>query len=339
MERRAEVVVVGAGVMGLASAWALARAGRDVLVLEQFHVGHAHGSSHGSSRIFRLAYDDPEWVREARDALVLWRELEAETGLELVDLVGFLDTGRDSGVLRAALDSAGAAYELLPAADVAERFGINIEHDETLLDPHGGVIWAERAVEAFGRSVSVLEQAEVTALRRHGNGVTVETSAGTIEAEVVVVAAGPWSRSLLAAAGVELPVVVTRETVALFELAYKLPLPAIADWSAHGGDLVFALPAGEGLVKVGLHRGGVEADPNEPAGADAVLVDAVAGWAAAHVPLADPEPASVETCFYTTTADEKFVLERHGPIVMCSACSGHGFKFAPAVGTRVARLA
>ena len=75
-----DVVVVGGGVMGLASAWALARAGRDVTVLEQFEVGHPYGSSHGGSRIFRFAYDEPEWVRSAQEALPLWRELEEEVG-------------------------------------------------------------------------------------------------------------------------------------------------------------------------------------------------------------------------------------------------------------------
>src|SRR5205809_4191911 len=86
MAERADVVVVGGGVMGLAAAWALRRAGREVLVLEQFRIGHTHGSSHGAGRIFRLAYDEPEWVRLAQEALPLWRELEAESGGTLLEL-------------------------------------------------------------------------------------------------------------------------------------------------------------------------------------------------------------------------------------------------------------
>jgi len=86
MTERADVVVVGGGVMGLASAWALARAGHQPVVLEQFRIGHASGSSHGSTRIFRLAYVEVEWVRLAQEALRLWRELEAETGEKVLDL-------------------------------------------------------------------------------------------------------------------------------------------------------------------------------------------------------------------------------------------------------------
>ena len=81
-----EVVVIGAGVMGLAAARALAQAGRDVVVCEQFELGHARGSSHGSSRIVRLSYPDERWVRFAQETFPLWRELEAECGVPLLDL-------------------------------------------------------------------------------------------------------------------------------------------------------------------------------------------------------------------------------------------------------------
>jgi sarcosine oxidase len=339
MEKRAEVVVVGAGVMGLASSWALTRAGRDVIVLEQFHVGHDQGSSHGSTRIFRLAYDEPDWVASAGESLGLWRELEAESGLELIAPLGFLDTGRDSTALRAALDSGRAEYEVLSADDVDRRFGVTIAGDEAVLDPLGGIVWAERALEAFRRSATVIEETTVTALHPYGTGIRLETSSGPIEADVAVVAAGPWARPLLAAAGIELPVVETRETVAFFALENNAPLPSIGDWAPEGGDLVFSLEAGEGLVKVGLHHAGARVDPATPGAPDPAAVAIVTDWAQFHFRLADPEPATVETCFYTTTADEKFLLERHGPIVVCSACSGHGFKFAPAVGKRVAGLA
>ena len=95
--RRLEVAVVGAGAVGLATARALARGGREVVVVEQFRAGNDRGSSHGSSRIFRLAYEEPEWVRLAQEALPLWRELEAESRLDLLTLPGSLDSGRDPG--------------------------------------------------------------------------------------------------------------------------------------------------------------------------------------------------------------------------------------------------
>jgi sarcosine oxidase len=100
----------------------------------------------------------------------------------------------------------------------------------------------------------------------------------------------------------------------------------------------YALTAGPGVLKVGVHRSGPAIDPDEPGGPDDAIVRFASEWAARTFPLASPEPVSVETCLYTNTADARFVLERHGPIVVCSACSGHGFKFAPAVGERVAAL-
>src|SRR6266566_2755568 len=113
MAERADVVVVGGGVMGLAAAWALRRAGREVLVLEQFRIGHTHGSSHGAGRIFRLAYDEPEWVRLAQEALGLWRELERESGEALLELTGLVDLPLDPAVVTATLEACGTAYEVL----------------------------------------------------------------------------------------------------------------------------------------------------------------------------------------------------------------------------------
>ena len=88
-----DVVVIGAGAMGSATAWWLARRGRDVTLVEQFEQGRTNGSSHGGSRIFRLAYDQPEYVRMAQAALPLWRELEADAGRPLLDMTGAVDHG------------------------------------------------------------------------------------------------------------------------------------------------------------------------------------------------------------------------------------------------------
>jgi sarcosine oxidase len=184
--------------------------------------------------------------------------------------------------------------------------------------------------------VRVREGARVRALRAHEDGVRVETDGGTIDAALAVVAAGAWSRPLLAPAGIELPVVPTRETVAYFRLADERVVPSVIDY---GQRETYALTAGPGLVKVGVHRSGPPTDPDGPGTPDEEIVRLAVDWAAATFPLARPQPISVETCLYTNTADTRFVLARHGPIVVCSACSGHGFKFAPAVGKRVAELA
>ena len=92
-------------------------------------------------------------------------------------------------------------------------------------------------------------------------------------------------------------------------------------------------------LKVGAHHAGTETNPDEIGEPDAALVERISAWVAERLPNADPEPLLAETCLYTTTPDERFILERRGRIVIGSACSGHGFKFAPAVGKRLADLA
>jgi sarcosine oxidase len=327
MVDRVDVAVVGGGVMGLATAWALRRAGREPVVLEQFRVGHTHGSSHGATRIFRLAYAEEEWVRLAQEALDLWRELEQETGEPALDLVGLLDLADDPARLAAALDACGTGYELLSPEDARHRFGLVTTCCKVLFQPEAGVVLADRALRGFAAGVEVREGTRVTSL----DGTRVETERGALEATDVVVAGGAWAKQLLA----DLPVVVTRETVAYFRLADDRTLPSVIDYAA---DETYALTAGPGLLKVGLHHSGPQIDPDEPGEPDEAVVGREAAWAARSWPLASSEPERVETCLYTSTADRRFVIERHDRVVVCSACSGHGFKFAPAVGARAAAL-
>lgn len=169
-----------------------------------------------------------------------------------------------------------------------------------------------------------------------GDRATIRTEAGDLESGVAVVAAGAWARGLLYGVGIELPVEPSRQTVAYFP-AIGDPPPIVIDWS--GGTLFYALPSPGTGIKVGEHRIGPTADPDEEAMADAGWVDTLEGWVAEHLPGARPHAMHAETCLYTNTSDERFILERHGPIVVGSACSGHAFKFAPLVGQRLADLA
>jgi sarcosine oxidase len=315
------VAVVGAGITGAAAAWALARDGHDVTVLEQFELDHTRGSSHGDSRIFRLAYTEPDWVELAREALPAWRALERESGETLLELDGLLELAPDLEVSsRATLDACGVRWE---EADPA-RFGVAAPDGWTaLLQPEAGVIRADRAREILLRGIDV------------ETGVRVE-SLDDVDADVVVAAAGPWARKLLAAAGIALPVVETRETLAYFR--HEPAVAAVVDREARG-HLMYALRDHVHGLKAGAHMTGRPADPDEPGEPDERTVQRVAAWVAARFPEADAEPVAAETCFYTRTEDESFVLERHGRIVVASPCSGHGFKFAPLVGRRIADLA
>lgn len=352
MERETQIAVVGAGVTGLAAARALAREGRDVLLLEQFAVGHTRGSSYGATRIFRLSYPDPQWVRLAQAALPLWRELEREAGEELLTRAGSLDLGMPEAN-RAALAACGAAYELLDAAAAEWRHRLTLPPGPVLFQPDGGVLRADRAQaallgSALAAGARIAEQTRVLALVDEGVGVRLDTSDGPLRARAAVVTAGAWAPTLLAGAGIELPVVATRETVCHFRLSAAATLPSVIDWltpstpayrTARAGQLSYALPDPGFGLKAGLHHAGPPADPDEAGEPDPETARWLADWVASRFPDADPEPAETVTCLYTNTADESFVLERRGRIVVGSACSGHGFKFAPAIGRTLAALA
>jgi sarcosine oxidase len=323
---RRRVAVVGAGVNGLAAAWALRRGGHDVVVYEQFELGHTRGSSHGQTRIFRLAYPEVEWVRLAQEALEGWRELERESGDELLLFNGMLEIQHEGAVSsQVALEECGVECEVLKGGDVEPRFGVSAASDsEVLFQPDAGVVYADRSLRAFARGLRIETGRRIESL-------------DDLDEPVVVVAAGPWARRLLAPAGIDLPVVETRETVAFFRL--EGPVPSVVAEVVTRGHGFYALSDPDYGLKVGIHKRGKPADPDETARVDPDLVREIAEWTAERFPHADPEPVHAESCFYTTTDDERFILERHGRIVVGSACSGHGFKFGPAVGSRLAGLA
>ena len=354
MGRDADIVVIGAGIIGVAAARALAQAGRGVILVEQFGLGHEHGSSHGTSRIFRLSYSDPHYVRLAQGALKSWNELEAECGEQLIVPTGSLDFGPVAIENARALAACGVRHELLTGAQVSERWPLTAEEDEWVLyQQDGGITLADRAYAALlagavEAGAIVLDHLRVTGIEPGGSSVRIRTDGDDIVARAGVVAAGAWARDLLSGAEIELPVVPTRETITYFELPDPLAVPpviddAVPDAEEHGllrpGLINYALAAPGLGLKAGLHHSGPPAVPDTPGGPDPAVVRWVSAWAAQRYTELDPEPITAETCLYTNTADESFVLEQHGRIVVASACSGHGFKFAPGFGRTIAALA
>ena len=322
----AEVVVVGAGVMGLATARALRRAGRDVLVLEQFELGHTRGSSHGGSRIVRLSYPAVEWVRLAQEAYPLWHELEAECGEQLLELHGTLDLGGWEAN-RDALTACGVPCEVLDAAEVDRRFGIRLEPGEHgLYQADGGVAYADKVMRALGAAVHVREGTRVDSIEERDGGVVVDD----VFARAAVVTVGAWAPTL-----VQVDATPTLETTSYFSLSE--PMPSVID-TLGGADHGYALVAPGVGLKAGLHQSGPAVDPEAPASPDSEIAERTADWVQRRFPRAG-ERAGSETCFYTRRANDEFLLERRGRVVVGSPCSGHGFKFAPVVGRRLAALA
>ncbi|MBI4261507.1 MAG: FAD-dependent oxidoreductase, partial [Actinobacteria bacterium] len=152
MEHRYDAIVVGAGVMGTAAAWHLARRGRSVLLLERFRIGHPNGSSHGPTRIWRLAYDHPDYVRMARASVEDWTALEEASGERLLIRTGGLDVGARAGAASEALAAAGESFEWLGPEAAAERWPLRFPAGTRVLhQPESGVCMADRTVAAQAR--------------------------------------------------------------------------------------------------------------------------------------------------------------------------------------------
>jgi sarcosine oxidase len=320
-----KVAVVGGGVMGCAAAWALAERGADVTIHEQFDAEHSRGSSHGRTRIFRLAYPEPQWVELAQEALAGWRELGQRAGRELLAFHGLVELCTSVEVSSSDVLAARGIEHRLLKADELRTHGVELpEGWVALWQPDGGVVLADEARHAF-----------VDVAQPHWETQHRVESLDDIDSEVVVVTAGAWVTKLVP----DLPLTVTRETVAYYARD-GAPMPSVVelnDETRHHA--MYALHDPLYGMKAGAHRGGHVADPDVEEPADPALVDRISGWVRERFPDVDPTPVAAESCLYTSTEDESFVLERRGRLVVGSACSGHGFKFAPAVGRRLAELA
>lgn len=355
----AVVVVVGAGAMGLAATWQLARAGHRVVTLERYARGHSLGASHGATRNFNNAYGESHYLDLLQSARVEWDALARTTGEPLLRLHGLVTHGDDATVTRvsAALTARGERAEVLSPREAHARWrGMRFDGD-VLFTPDAGVVRADAALEALERAARAggadirYGQAAV-AIDEAGDDVRITVDAdGTryeLVADAVVVTAGAWTSALLAEV-LPLPrLTVTEESPAHF---------AVRDpgdrWPSFnhlvGGDTpghaprpghVYGMPApGEG-VKVGLHHVGPVVDPDDrPLRALPELAARLHDYVAEWFPGLDPDTAAPISCTYTSTDSEDFVLDRRGRIVVGAGFSGHGFKFTPAVGAVLASLA
>ncbi|TML41341.1 MAG: FAD-dependent oxidoreductase [Actinobacteria bacterium] len=348
-----DVVVVGAGAMGSATAWWLARRGRSVVLVDQFGAGHVRGGSHGSSRIFRLAYPEPDYVRLAQAALPLWRELEDDAAVELLTTTGGVDHGHEASVraIASALEVSGVKAELGPADEGARRWpGMRLD-GVFLHQPDAGRIHADRTLAALHTRAAHhgaqlrLDEGRAAVVPRSDEGVTVTTRLRQYRSRLAVLACGPWTPQTLRAAtpsgAASLPpITVTREQVFHFP---RRPGDA-TDWPSfihHREPFVYGLEApGEGVKVAEHHTGPVLADADgrsfelDPEGQ--VRVEA---YVEAWLPGLEPAAASGTTCLYDTTPTEDFVIDCRDPVVVATGFSGHGFKFTPVVGRLLAELA
>ncbi|GAA0926717.1 hypothetical protein GCM10009554_07120 [Kribbella koreensis] len=334
-----DVVVIGAGAMGSAAARALAVAGREVLVLEQYELGHDRGGSHGGTRLFRLAIDDEGELLRAARSRELWHELESATGVQMLDLVGGVDHGMSEAQVSESaslLGRHGVEHEVLTAEAAGERWpGMRFD-GSVLYQPGSGRALAAQALGAIRESAVALGVefrggCAAHVVRVVGDGVEVETEAGVVRAGQVVVTAGAWTDRLLAGV-LEVPAIAVSQEQPRFFAARD----ESAEWPVfvHRREETPAygvFEEGRG-VKVGLHATGpvISLDQRdfqvEPT-RDAALVEYVREW----FPGVDVARSEAISCLYDNTVRGDFVIDRRGPISVAAGFHGEGFKFVPLV--------
>jgi sarcosine oxidase len=365
MSEKLDVIVVGAGATGLATAWKIAQAGRSVTVLEQFGRAHKKGSSHGGSRIYRATYVQREYLDLMHHALDMWRELESDSGYRLLSEVGLVSHGFPPHDFEQPMRAAGIPLEVLRPEEAQERWpGMRFEGKVLHEHKTAGRVNADLTLVALEQELvrhggSVVYGAQVTDVQAEVDGVIVESSAGTYRADKIVLAAGGWTNKLAPQLlGLDQPLdmkvvevapahfdIVSERAGSLTESTWPsfthdhASVDPTTGESSHWPGIVYGLATdGEG-IKVGFNAYGVTLDPDQrtftPRDGDVQLhADYVREW----LPGLDAETAAPLSCTYTRTPHDDFLIDRSGRVVVASPCSGHGFKFMPALGEMIANV-
>ena len=356
---RVDIIIVGGGVMGCSAAYQLAKDGQRVLLLEQFAIGNRYGSSHGASRLFRLAHTSTDYVKLARTAYLLWRELENESGEQLLQKAYGLDFGVTDIMdgIGGILQDAGVPFEQLNRDEISKRFPQFTLPKDTigLYQDSYGLINADRCVsviatQARQRGVKIVENQTVQSIRPVSDVVEVLTHGFTYRAGCVILCAGSWMKPLMYMLNLDLPLTVRNEVVVYYQpsdpvewMPGRFPifrhhlLGADARWGV--GFPIF----GQSGVKMVLDCTGPIVDPSDPDRTpDQAVVGRIRAYASGILPTLGDHIIEAETCRYTMTPDEDFIIDHHPAyqqVVVASPCSGHGFKFAPLIGRILADLA
>lgn len=357
-----DAIVIGLGAMGSATAYELARRGLRVLGLDARGPAHQLGSSGGRSRIIRLAYfEHPDYVPLLRAAWDGWHELERATGEELLLETGGLYAGRlGSAVLDGALESArrhDLPHELLDAGEVARRFpALTLDADMGAVhEPLAGMLFPERCIETHLR-LAAEHGAElhfdewVCGWVDRPDELVVTTDNGDYYASRLVIAAGAWLPGLVGE--LQLPLTVERNVLFWFQplhapellAADRLPVYLVEVDAEHTYYGFPTLP--DQGAKVARHHGGRGRRSINPDKLDRRVhpadEEAVRQFCARHLPSANGPMLDARVCMYTNTPDDHFIIDtfpRDRRVVVCSPCSGHGFKFSNVVGRICADLA
>lgn len=356
-----DVIVLGLGAMGSAAAHHLARRGKRVLGIEQFTSPHDRGSSHGGSRMIRQAYwESPDYIPLVMRAYELWRKLERDANTQLLHITGGMNIGSRDGDLVtrsiAAAEKHSIPFDVLERREISRRFSAFVpqSNDVAVHEPYAGYLLPEECIRAHLKLASsagaeLAFEEKVLSWSAEGDQVEVHTSKGTYCAGHLVITAGPWASQSVPAL---FPLRVTRQVVAWIQpltgVTAFLPenFPVFLCEDIQGG------PPGYGFPAIDGPAGGVKASIH---GTDIVCtaetvdrsihdsdIQRIVEKLRVRIPALDGALVRSETCLYTMTPDEHFVIGIHPQFSSCTiACgfSGHGFKFASVVGEILADFA
>ena len=363
MTQKFDAIVLGAGGMGSAAAYYLAKTGQKVLLLEQFELNHRRGSSYGFSRVIRYTYDHPAYIELMRAAYPLWFALQQEAGEQLYIKTGGLDFGfphqQTFQKLQQSMDLANLDYEYLEKQQVERRYPqFNLDDGmAALFQSETGLLRASRCVLAHIKLAQkhggeVIDRTPITQIIPHANSVEIHTETETYEAARLVVTGGSWSKALLAEQGIDLPL-----TIMPCQLGFYQPkepskfqpdrFPVFfAHINGEYGKMPYGIPHEEDSLGIKLttfygwstvdHPSQVDYTPSQD------WLERIRDFARQYVPDAAGETISTRRCLYTMTPDKHFVIDHHpnyNHIVFGAGFSGHGFKFTTLIGKILAQLA
>jgi len=356
MSETYEYAVVGLGALGSATAYHLARRGLSVVGLEQFPLGHAHGASHDSSRILRHSYHTPGYVGLTFDAYDDWAALEADSGRQLVSVVGGLDLYPPDPAIPMAdyttsMAAHGVPFEELERDEVAARWPQLVLPEGTVgvYQERGAIVPAARGTavmqdRARAHGAELRDGSPVTSVRDLGaRGIEVEAAGTTYRCRRLVVCADAWTNQVLTGLGHHIPLTVTLEQVTYFrpERPERFAQGTLPLWLWMDDPCYYGFPCyGEDTVKAAQDCGGPPVTADERSyDVDEAMQAALADFMARTLPGAGPPVRSVR-CLYTLVPDRDFVL---GPVpgheaVMVGMGAAHGFKFAPTLGRLLATM-
>ena len=365
--REFDTIVIGLGAMGSAAVYQLAKAGKHVLGIDRFSPPHDRGSSHGDTRITRLAIGEGRhltpFVRRSHD---IWREIERETGVELLTVTGGLIISNPFATAHthvpqffentiAAANAHGIPHELLDATAIRRRFPQFRVHDNDAgyFEPQAGFLRVDPCIRSqlqlaqkIGAEIATNEK--TTGVVQSADGITVETDRTTYRARHAILSVGAW-----------VPDFIDRKVAPLFRIFrqelhwFDLEGP-IADfepgrfpifiWEMQGaGKAIYGFPAIDGArggIKIASERYDATTTADSPNSKTSDAAEMHRNLIAGNIPGVGSRCLRTETCLYTVTPDAGFVIDRHpdmDKVIFVSACSGHGFKHSAAIGEALAQ--